>query len=117
MIAAQGLVSPGSDYDLFRGAPKEQVVERADKVVRKSAGKIKFSKSSAPQCAQFSRDGRMLVTGSKDGFVEVWDFDKCKLRKDLEYQAKVRSRPLYAWLTEEVLMDMDRLAGLSRTSS
>jgi WD40 repeat-containing protein SMU1 len=94
-IAVQGLVSPGSDYDLFRGAPKEQIVERADKVVRKSAGKIKFSKSSAPQCAQFSRDGRMLVTGSKDGFVEVWDFDKCKLRKDLEYQAKVHSRSLY----------------------
>lgn len=82
-------MTPGADYDLFRGAPKERVVDRVEKLVRKSAGKIKFSKASVPQCAQFSRDGRMLVTGSKDGFVEVWDFDKCKLRKDLDYQAKV----------------------------
>ncbi|KAE9204113.1 WD40 repeat-containing protein [Phytophthora fragariae] len=84
----QGLVAPGEDFDLFRGGAKQKVVDRSEKVVRKSAGKIKFSKTSMPQCAQFSRDGRMLVTGAKDGFVEVWDFEKCKLRKDLEYQAK-----------------------------
>lgn len=63
-------------------------MERAEKVIRKAAGKIKFSKTSVPQCAQFSRDGRMLVTGTKDGFVEAWDFDKCKLRTDLAYQAQ-----------------------------
>ncbi|KAF4318219.1 hypothetical protein BBO99_00000694 [Phytophthora kernoviae] len=84
----QGLVAPGEDFDLFRGAAKEKVVDRTEKLVRKSAGKIKFSKTSMPQCAQFSRDGRILVTGAKDGFVEVWDFEKCKLRKDLDYQAK-----------------------------
>uniref|UniRef100_K3WH88 WD40 repeat-containing protein SMU1 n=1 Tax=Globisporangium ultimum (strain ATCC 200006 / CBS 805.95 / DAOM BR144) TaxID=431595 RepID=K3WH88_GLOUD len=84
----QGAITPGADFDLFRGAPKETVAERTEKIIRKSAGKIKFSKTSAPQCAQFSRDGRMLITGTKDGFVEVWDYEKCKLRKDLEYQAK-----------------------------
>lgn len=90
LMLMQGLVAPGEDFDLFRGGAKQKVVDRSEKVVRKSAGKIKFSKTSMPQCAQFSRDGRMLVTGAKDGFVEVWDFEKCKLRKDLEYQAKVR---------------------------
>ncbi|KDO23353.1 hypothetical protein SPRG_11666 [Saprolegnia parasitica CBS 223.65] len=30
----------------------------------------------------------MLITGTKDGFVEAWDFDKCELKKDLEYQAR-----------------------------
>lgn len=30
----------------------------------------------------------MLTSGSKDGFIEVWDVDKCKLRNDLPYQAK-----------------------------
>ncbi|OWZ18737.1 hypothetical protein PHMEG_0007122 [Phytophthora megakarya] len=84
----QGLVAPGEDFDLFQGGVKENVVDRTEKLVRKPAGKIKFSKTSMPQCAQFSLDGRMLVTGAKDGFVEVWDFEKCKLRKDLEYQAK-----------------------------
>lgn len=84
----KGVVTAGSDYDLFRGAPKETTIDRAESIIRKTAGKIKFSKTSAPQCARFSLDGRMLVTGTKDGFVEAWDFEKCKLRKDLEYQAK-----------------------------
>jgi WD40 repeat-containing protein SMU1 len=88
--ALQGLIAPGTDYDLFRGAPREVTIDRSDKIIKKTAGKIKFGKSSSPQCALFSLDGHMLVTGTKDGFVEVWDFDKCKLRKDLEYQAKVQ---------------------------
>ncbi|DAZ93492.1 TPA: hypothetical protein N0F65_007860 [Lagenidium giganteum] len=83
----QGLLSSG-DYDLFRGASKELVTDRVDKLARKKAGKIKFSQSSLPQCAQFSLDGSALVSGTKDGFVEVWDADKCKHRKDLPYQAK-----------------------------
>jgi WD40 repeat-containing protein SMU1 len=30
----------------------------------------------------------MLVMGTKDGFVEAWDFDHCVQKKDLEYQAR-----------------------------
>ena len=77
--------------DLFRGGGlKQATVDRVEQLVRRPAGKMKFSQASMPQCAQFSRDGRMLVTGAKDGFIEVWDVDKCTLRKDLEYQAKVK---------------------------
>ena len=89
-VLASAWLNPSvANYDLFRGASKEFKAERVDKLVRKSVGKIKFSKNSSPQCAHFSPDGQMLVTGSKDGFVEVWDFETCKLRKDLDYQAKV----------------------------
>ncbi|RHY70991.1 hypothetical protein DYB38_001981 [Aphanomyces astaci] len=76
------------ELDLFQNAPKRLKVDRTEESISKPSGKIKFGKASTPQTAQFSVDGRMLVSGTKDGFVEAWDIDKCALRKDLEYQAR-----------------------------
>eukprot|EP00298_Acanthocystis_sp_HF-20_P011848 c19601_g1_i1.p1 GENE.c19601_g1_i1~~c19601_g1_i1.p1 ORF type:complete len:511 (+),score=215.87 c19601_g1_i1:55-1587(+) len=83
----QGLLPPGTTFDVFRGTtPTTAAEEETHPTVFDRA--LRFGDSSYPECCKFAPDGQSMITGSVDGFIEVWDPITGKLRKDLDYQAK-----------------------------
>ena len=109
----QGHLPSGQKFDLFAGGAVKRIVE-PETYVSAPGPIIKFGtrlhaharltpslhtfishpplllltgKKSHAECAAFSPDGLHLVSGSVDGFLEVWDFESGKIRMDLPYQA------------------------------
>ncbi|KAI9486724.1 MAG: WD40-repeat-containing domain protein [Benjaminiella poitrasii] len=92
----QGLLPLDSEFNLFRSLDQVEQTED-DAITNIKYAEIKMpGKNTYAECTAFSPNGLYLVSGSVDGFIEVWNYKTGKLRKDLKYQA------------EENLMAMDQ---------
>jgi WD40 repeat-containing protein SMU1 len=98
-----GRLPPGARFDLFRGTPPRRMDED-DAACVTPAGKVKFGTSSRALCVQFSPDGEHIITGSNDGFVEVWDSMSGDLDSRLAYQAR-----------DELMMHDDAVLSIAMT--
>ncbi|EPR59809.1 WD-40 repeat protein [Toxoplasma gondii TgCatPRC2] len=81
----KGMLPAGEKFDLFLNAASTGKEGREEFPVA-IAKTIKFGSKSHPECAAFSPDGHHLVSGSIDGFVEVWEWTTGQLNKELAYQ-------------------------------
>ncbi|KAI8377945.1 WD40 repeat-containing protein-like protein SMU1 [Radiomyces spectabilis] len=85
----QGILSSDADFDVFQTTATVESKEDADALANEIYCTIKFpGKNAYAECSLFSPNGQYFVTGSVDGFIEVWNHSNGKLRKDLNYQAE-----------------------------
>lgn len=105
----QGLLPPGRHFNVFTAtagkvADEDEavphrlvrvgvnkcgwVLDACNNTSTVQSGQVRFGAKSYAESAIFTPDGRYLLSGSVDGFVEVWDYELCKLDKSLPYQAE-----------------------------
>lgn len=86
---SKGFIQPDSAINLFLG-DLQKIKEEDDSPPDNLYKTIKFSKKISCQASIFSADGRFLVTGTTDGFIEVWNHQTGKQCVDLVYQKEER---------------------------
>jgi len=82
------LTKGGTSMDLFHGGRRAAAADAVEETVTALFAQIKLGPEAHPETAAFSPDGQSLVLGSVDGIIEVWEPDSCKVRMDLDYQAR-----------------------------
>lgn len=84
---SRGVLPFGTAFDLFRGTAqgRKDEIETFPTVLQTE---IRVPKECHHECATFTPDGQMFITGSVDGMIEVWDFLSGKIRRDLTYQVE-----------------------------
>jgi WD40 repeat-containing protein SMU1 len=81
----EGIIPDNGALDVFSGTVPTTVDE--EDIFPSSKGiAIAFGSKSYPECVTFFPDGSGFVTGSFDGFIEVWDVWTGALKLDLDYQ-------------------------------
>ncbi|KAH8066615.1 hypothetical protein JL722_1062 [Aureococcus anophagefferens] len=68
------------------GDARRRSLKSEERPPKRAAGAVRLGAGSKPLCCAFAPDGSALITGSSDGFVELWDPASCRLRTDLPYQ-------------------------------
>lgn len=80
-----GLLQPGDNFDVFRGEIRT-IMDEEESCPTELHKTIKMGKRNHAEAVCGSPDGQSLAVGSKDGFVEIYDWNSGKLRMDLKYQ-------------------------------
>ncbi|AFZ80420.1 WD-repeat domain containing protein [Theileria equi strain WA] len=80
-----GMIPPGDQFDVFRNTSKKGSDEFTQ-CIKTVSRIIKFPEKSHPECVVFTPNGRHLISGSSDGFIEVWNWSLGTLDTELEYQ-------------------------------
>ncbi|KAK5583046.1 hypothetical protein RB653_004636 [Dictyostelium firmibasis] len=76
------------EFDLFKGEVPFKKIESEEEQIPTILDKtIKFNNKNKPETIKFSPDSKYLLSGSMDGFIEVWDYNSGKLSKSLAYQS------------------------------
>ncbi|GIX66116.1 WD-40 repeat protein [Babesia caballi] len=82
-----GVISSGDQFDVFRNT-STSATKGEEPSVKEVAKVIRFAEGSHPECALFTPNGQHLISGSSDGFIEVWDWRQGQLDPELAYQQR-----------------------------